>query len=158
MSNSHALRGVLSAMLLIGIYLVVAGFQLRYSGRTGPGPGFFPVWIGTLLSLSSLWALFRSFVDNPDRTPFIRSREAATRVGTVLAGLFATWWLLEYLGFRLASLLFAISVPPLLGRQKLAVLVIIAVAISFGTAYVFERWLGVLLPRSSFEFLADLGL
>jgi hypothetical protein len=33
-----------------------------------------------------------------------------------------------------------------------------AAVFSFGTAYVFETWLGVWLPRSSIGFLADLGL
>lgn len=158
MTNTSAMRAVLLAFLAIGIFLIVAGFQLRYYARTGPGPGFFPVWIGFLLAFCSLWAGVRSFIDERDELPFVDSMTAIKRVGAVLAGLFATWLLLEYVGFRIAIFLFSIAIPPLLGRQRLIVLILTAAIFSFGTAYVFEKWLGVWLPRSSIDFLADLGL
>lgn len=158
MSNTSVMRVLLFAFLAIGIFLMAMGYQLRYYTRTGPGPGFFPVWIGALLTLCSLWACVGSFIGERDELPFVASAEAAGRVGAVLAGLFATWLLLEFLGFRIAIFLFSLAVPPLLGRQRLLVLVATAAVFSFGTAYVFETWLGVWLPRSSIGFLADLGL
>lgn len=158
MSNTAALRGVLIGLLAIGLLLLATGIQLRYYVRTGPGPGFFPVWIGILLSISCLWALVGSFVHAHDVTPFLPSREAGVRVGLVLLGLLATWLLLEYLGFRLAILLFALFVPRVLGRQSMLTVVGVAILASFGIGYVFETWLGVYLPRSSFEALSILGL
>lgn len=157
MSKSLALRSLLSVFLLIGLYLLYAGYHLRYYGRTGPGPGFFPIWIGALLSISSLWALVKDFIEDRDLQPFLESREAVYRVGTVLAGLFVTWVLLEYLGYRIAIFLFAMVIPPRLGPQKLIVTLIVAIIFSFGTAYVFEHWLQVWLPEPSIPFLADLG-
>ena len=158
MSNTSVMRVLLLAFLAIGIFLMVMGYQLRYYTRTGPGPGFFPVWIGALLTLCSLWAGISSFIDERDALPFVESVESVKRVGAVLAGLFATWLLLEFLGFRIAIFLFSLAVPPLLGRQRPIVLVVTAAVFSFGTAYVFEKWLGVWLPRSSLGFLADLGM
>jgi len=157
MSKSLALRGLLTAFLLIGLYLLYAGYQLRYYGRTGPGPGFFPIWIGGILAVSSLWALVKDFIRTRDLDLFLESREAAYRVAIVLAGLFGTWVLLEYLGYRIAIFLFAMIIPPLLGPQKLIVTFAVAVIFSFGTAYVFEHWLQVWLPEPSISFLADLG-
>ena len=157
MSKSQALRGLLSAFLLIGLYLLYAGYHLRYYGRTGPGPGFFPIWIGALLSISSLWALIKDFVKDRDLEAFLESRQAIYRVGTVLCGLLVTWLLLEYLGYRIAIFLFAMVIPPLLGPQKLVVTLVMAILCSFGTAYVFEHWLQVWLPAPSISSLADLG-
>jgi putative tricarboxylic transport membrane protein len=157
MTNTMTLRGVLGLLLALGVALISAGVQLRYYGRTGPGPGFFPIWVGSLLSASCLWALVGSFIDAPDRTLFIASKEACLRVGAVLAGLCGALLLLELLGFRLAILLFALFVPPILDRQHPLTVAAVAILLSFGTAYAFENWLGVWLPRSSIETLANFG-
>ncbi len=158
MSNTNAMRCALVVLALFGAYLVFAGLQLRYYMRTGPGPGFFPVWIGGLLALSSLATFGASLRDAVDRVPFIGTRDAVLRVGTVLLGLVLVVVLLETLGFRLAVLLFALTVPWVFGQQNPLLLIVFAVLVSFGTAYVFQAWLGVWLPSSSLPVLAALGL
>ena len=69
MSKTAALRGVLIGLLAMGLLLLATGIQLRYYVRTGPGPGFLPVWIGALLAASSLYMMVESFTSSQDREP-----------------------------------------------------------------------------------------
>lgn len=154
----NVLRVALAVMIAAGVFLVVNGLQLRYYVRTGPGPGFFPVWIGAVLAASGLYLMAQGFLVREDSESFFPSREAAQRVGLVVLSLVCVWVALEYLGFRLAILGFALIVPQLFGRQSIATTVVIAVVASFGVAYGFERWLGVWLPTPELEFLQRLGL
>lgn len=154
----NVLRGTLAVMIAAGVFFVVTGLQLRYYVRTGPGPGFFPVWIGALLAASSLYLMVQSFRAKEGVEPFFPSREAAQRVALVVLSLVCVWVALDYLGFRLAILGFALIVPQLFGRQSIVTTVVIAVIASFGVAYGFEKWLGVWLPTPTFEFLQRLGL
>lgn len=45
-------------MLGIAVYAMISGFQLGYWVTLGPGPGFFPFWIGVLMAGGTLvWSL-----------------------------------------------------------------------------------------------------
>lgn len=158
MSTTTAMRGVLLGLLLGGGGLVWNGFSLRYYGRTGPGPGFFLVWVGVLLAIAAAWGLFDSLRSQEEGEAFFSSREGALRVGGVLVGLAITWFLLGLIGYRLAIFAFALTAPFAFGRQSLPVLVGVALFASFGVGYVFESWLGVFLPRATIPFLFSLGL
>jgi putative tricarboxylic transport membrane protein len=154
----HVLRGALIALAAFGAFLIYSGFHLRYYVRTGPGPGFFPIWIGGLLVATSLAAVVESLFAGGDSEPFLPTRDAVTRVLLIIAALAATWFALEYLGYRLSILLFALAVPQILGRQSLLLTVPAALIVSFGVAYIFQKWLGVWLPPATLEPLASLGL
>jgi putative tricarboxylic transport membrane protein len=154
----HVLRGTLSVLIAAGAFLIVSGLQLRYYVRTGPGPGFFPVWIGALLAASSLYLLVETFRSRDGREPFFPTGEAAKRLGLIVMLLLAAWVALEYLGYRLAILGFALVAPRLFGKQSTVTTIVVALIASFGVAYVFEKWLGVWLPTPQIEFLQRLGL
>src|SRR5262249_28519385 len=114
MQAVNVLRGTLAALVALGAFLIFNGLQLRYYMRTGPVPGFFPVWIGAALAIASLLLIVRSFVASESDGPFFPSREAAQRVGLAVVSLILTWLALEYLGFRLAIFCFALIVPRLI--------------------------------------------
>jgi len=157
MQTVNVLRGTLVVLIAVGAFLVFNGLHLRYYMRTGPGPGFFPVWIGTALAVTSLLLIVRSFVASENDGPFFPSREAAQRVALAIASLICTWLALEYLGFRLAIFCFALVVPRLIARQSMLTSLIVALTASFGVGYAFEKWLGVFLPAPDLEFLQRLG-
>lgn len=154
----HAKRGFLLALASFAGFLIYSGFHLKYYVRTGPGPGFFPIWIGALLACGTLGLLARSFMEQDDTEPFFPSREAATGVFAVLAALLATWFGLKYFGYRLTILAFCLFVPRVFGKQPLILTIATALFMSFAVGVIFERWLGVFLPDPSIEILKRLGL
>ena len=162
-----AAAGVLFAA--VGVYCIVAGLNHEYYDLMGPGAGFFPIWIGVLLTVLSVAVLVQGLWPTsapPEASaaaasaldePFFASPAAAWRISGLLAALFAVWWLLDVLGFRLTIFLFALLGPRLIEQQPLLRSLVVALLCSFGVAYGFETWLSVQLPHPSIGALDDLG-
>jgi hypothetical protein len=172
MTISNATITAVAAVLFAaaGVYCIVAGLNHEYYDLMGPGSGFFPIWIGVLLTGLSVAVLVQSLRPAPRLPdagsaelsdadePFFASPAAAGRILGLLAMLFAVCWLLDVLGFRLTILLFALLAPRLIEPQPPIRSLVVAVLCSFGVAYGFESWLNVQLPRPSIGVLDDLGL
>jgi len=163
--------------LALGVYVVVEAIRLVYFLPLGPGPGFFPFWLGALLAvLSLIWfvrltilptvvaeeSLLPADEEGPAFDPaegsFLPRGIAAVRVLSVILATMLLPALGEHIGFRLtmlACLLFLLGVT---GRQKLLVTVPISLAGSFGVYYVFHDLLDVYLPTARIVFLQELGL
>ncbi len=167
--------------LCVGLYCIGAGSQFEYYGLLGPGPGFFPVLVGSLivaLSVGLFINIYRSArtpassdeVPGEDAAqplitkhqngnqPFFEETDSVRRVGGMLIAIVATTFLLEVIGFRLAILLFALAAPSLMDRPGLFWRIVLALFCSFGVGYAFETWLGVQLPKPSIQFIENLGL
>ncbi|MBD3625514.1 MAG: tripartite tricarboxylate transporter TctB family protein [Rhodobacteraceae bacterium] len=163
-------RLITSLFLVVGLGLVVMGSDLEYSDRFGPGPGFFPIWIGALLaglSGASLAATFRRKAPSPEEaedtsptalTPYFEEPGAWARVCGMLAALALVGALMEILGFRITIFVFALLAPAIIGRQPVFRIVLMALLCGFFVAYAFGAWLGIQLPQSSIAFLKDIGL
>jgi len=76
---------------------------------------------------------------------FFPDRAALGRMGSLLGALVATIFLLEPLGYSLTMALFSVFLLRVLGKQPWWLTLILTLAGSFGTAYVF-RQLQVILP------------
>ncbi len=162
----------LAVLTGLGGWLALQGLSLRYWSPLGPGPGFFPVWIGSLLSLAcvamgvQLWR-GRSAPDphrqesaRPDglAAVFMEDRESTRRWLAVLASMALLWCGLYVLGFRLAILLFVLFVPPLLEPQSWRWRLALAVGFGLVVPWVFERHLQVDLPQPLFPLPWPLGV
>lgn len=61
--NIHTLDKAFALLLfLLGIYIASASSEYGYMQGTTPGPGFFPFWVGSLISGLSLVNFVRSIV------------------------------------------------------------------------------------------------
>jgi putative tricarboxylic transport membrane protein len=158
MRSVHATRFIAILLGGSGIVFVYLGFQFDYWGFTGPGPGFFPIWIGVLLAGSCLVLFIQTLAGADGTELFFPEPGAAFRVFSLMISLVVVWALLDFMGFRLAVLLFALIVPHILDRQSATTTVIVALVASFGIAYGFESWLLVQLPEPAFGWLRDIGL
>ena len=152
-------RLFLLVITAIALFVSWSGWRLKYYGPLGPGPGFFPVWVGILLALACICALFSSLAKGRDEEgiPFFEDAEGGKSVLLVIVALLALWPGLKYLGFRLTMLVFVWVVPRVFGARPLWQRAAIAVLLSFGVAFGFERGLGVQLPEPELEFLQALG-
>ena len=79
------------------------------------------------------------------------------RMGAIVAGLALAIWLVDVIGFSLTMFPFLLFSITVLGRQGTLITSSVALAGSFGVAYVFSRFLDVYLPASPFEVLSQFG-
>jgi putative tricarboxylic transport membrane protein len=141
----------------LGAWAVWYARGMPYDTPVGPGPGFFPIWLGILLVAFSLGALVEALsqgnAETPPSTPATR-REVAVTLAAVAA--FALG--VERAGFVPTA--FALLLALLLARgcRLLPTALGVALAGSLGVGYAFTRWLGVFLPPAPFGLLAPLGL
>ena len=144
----------------LALFVVWKSLSMKYYSSFGPGPGFFPFWLGTLLAaLSVAWVAQITFrTAEPMKEGFIPSRAGKLSIVAVLLALVLVTWLMEIIGFRLTMLGFQLFLLVVLGRQNKVAAVLIALAGSFGVFYVFEHWLSIRLPCATLDFLKDLGL
>lgn len=160
--TSVAMRAAyLVAILALGAVGAVVCWQARqlvYYTPYGPGPAFFPMWLGGLLIVLALGLLVGSFVRPPALLGTLAPPPGARfdLVATLVA-ILAFMLLIERLGF-------ALTVFPMVGglllvrRCSLPLAITVAAVASFGVGYVFSNHLGVALPRAPRDLLLPLGL
>ncbi|MBL8697630.1 MAG: tripartite tricarboxylate transporter TctB family protein [Alphaproteobacteria bacterium] len=147
-------------VLALGVYLAWQGTRLRIEGDFGPGPGFFPFWIGSGIAvLATAWLaqlVLRPAVAAGER--FLPPRDAAAKLAIVVGALVAFMLLLRPIGFNLAMLGLLLVLFFAVDRRHAAAKVAIAVAASFGVHWLFEHALNVPLPDAALPALQALGL
>lgn len=156
--RSLAVQRIVALVLTaIGLFLVQQGMQHTYYGRFGPGPGFFPIWVGALLAALSVLLFLQSCFLAEDLGRFIAEGALFRRPLILTAACAAVVPALAVFGFRLTMFVFVLLVPLILERQRWYVALAVAAVASLGTAYVFEQLLLVRLPHASLGFLNGLG-
>ena len=148
----------LSALLLAGtgVFLVVAGIRLRLEGQYGPGPGFLAFWVGVPLALLSMVWLGQVSLAPPP-APTESEPGGLGRVASIILALIAFAVLLTPFGFKLVMLALLLGLFFAYDREHALAKIVVAVAGSVGTHYVFERYLRVPLPDASLPALRSLG-
>lgn len=136
-----------SILLLFGVFVIYESLQIKYYGSDfGPGPGFFSFWLGGLVVVLSVIEIGRTFGKRvPLPTDFFPTRAGVARIACLLGALVAVVFLLTRLGYSLTMFLFCGFLLRVLGKQPWWLTVVLTLAGSFGTAYVF-RQLQVILP------------
>lgn len=148
------------AFLCLSAYVMVGALDLEYYTALGPGPGFFPFWLGaTMAVLTTAW-LVRVLAGRRTPSPedLIPSRRGRLRILSVLGVLVFYQLFSEVLGFRLTMLAVLFFVLHVSERQPLFLAAVIALAGSFGAYHLFHDLLGVYLPFATIPLLEDLGL
>jgi putative tricarboxylic transport membrane protein len=141
------------AFLALSIFMIVLSFEYPYRDKLGPGPGFFPVWLGLITGALSLALFFqttwgKSATDAADG--HLPNRQGFVRIIVIMVALVACLVLLDPLGFRISLFLFLLFLPFGLGMRNWWVILIFAAAGSFGIFHVFYYWLKVPLPMGVF--------
>ena len=158
MKPARQITGVLIAAF--GIFLTWQGTMLRIESDFGPGPGFFPFWIGIGLTvLAGLWSLRMAFgKTDPAAGSILPPRKNLIILAAVIGALIAFMLLLRPIGFNLAMLLLLLTLFFVLDRKHAGVKIGVALTGSFGVHWVFETLLAVPLPDAELAFLRQLGL
>ena len=144
------------AMLVFCLFAIWQSLLLSLTDRLGPGPGFFPFWlavIGAVLAVALLITTFREAAEPSDtETRILPHGEGGKRWLAIVVLLAAVTVAMEFVGFRIAMLVFNAVLVIALGERRWWVIAVFSVLGSFGVYYVFTTWLDVLLPVSWFGF------
>jgi len=155
----QAERIVAAVSVLLGIGIVWQAWRMEYLTALGPGPGFFPLWLGIILTgLSSAWlvsAVWRA-TSEADRR-FFPAWHGLRRILLVMAAIIVVGLAMEFIGFQLAMFAFVTFVLTALGWRGWGLTTVLSVALSFGIYHAFTRWLDVTLPQASIEVLRRWG-
>lgn len=145
------------AMLAFCLFALWQSLLLSLTDRLGPGPGFFPFWlalIGIVLSLALLVSIWREPRPSPDASTeefrILPYGWGARRCFAIVGLLAAVTIAMEFVGFRLAMLVFNAALVIALGERRWWLIAVFAVLGSFGVYYLFTTWLDVLLPTGRF--------
>lgn len=146
--------------LALGLFVLLEALNLEYWSPLGPGPGFFPFWLGLTLSLLATGWLVKSTrgPDEPLPEGFFPDSFGAMRIVSIVVALIVLAFLFEFLGFQVTMFAFLLFLLVALGRQALPLTLVLSLVGSFGTYQVFTRYLDVQLPAASIEALRNLGL
>ncbi len=134
--------------------------KLRYYSTLGPGPGFFPLWLGGVLAFLGVLWLVQVSAGPAEAVPdgFWPKRRGALRVLAVVLSLVFMTFSMDPLGFRISMFLVLAFLLYALGRQNVLVTAVVSFLGSFGFYYALTAWLGGSLPTAGLDLLASAGL
>jgi len=136
-----------TVLCAFGGFVIYESLQINYYGSDfGPGPGFFSFWLGVIVVALSVVEIGRTFGKRiPLPANFFPATAGVVRIACLLGALMAVVLLLTRLGYSLTMFLFCVFLLRVLGKQPWWLTIVLALAGSFGTAYIF-RQLQVILP------------
>ena len=142
------------ALVATFAFFAFESFQLSLRDALGPGPGFFPFWLGMLGVVLAAILLTQLHLDRVDLgiEALVFDRAGVRNAVLVLVGLIVATALLEVVGFRLSMLLLIPYLLVILGVRNWVAIGICAVAGSFGVFHVFFDLLKVPLSAGIFGF------
>jgi putative tricarboxylic transport membrane protein len=145
-----------AAWTLLAICLLFSyeSFQLSLTDTLGPGPGFFPFWLGVLGALLAVALLVQLHLSKVDlgAAALEFDRAGVRSVIHVVVALAIGSALLEVVGFRVSMLLLLGYLLIVLGVRSRLAIAVFAVVGSFGVFHVFFNLLRVPLPMGILGF------
>lgn len=149
---------IITALVAFGFGILVVIGALDHNrgwGDRGPEPGYFPFWIGLLVSAGSIGVFIQLLTKPTDGDVFLTRGQfrrlvafSLPMIGFVISSI--------YLGFYIATMVYLLFVMIAQGGYR----VITALAVSVGTAAtfftLFEIWLRVPLLKGPLEALVGI--
>ena len=158
-AKNHTVDAVVAVILMIigGIVIYEARRLGSGWGSDGPEAGYFPFYIGLILSFCALGILFQAtFSKNKDTDTFV-DREQLKRVASVFLPAMVYVLVITFLGIYVASAIYIALFMILLGKYSPVKSVLLGVAVNAFFFVLFEVWFKVPLFKGKLEPLAFLG-
>jgi putative tricarboxylic transport membrane protein len=136
-----------SALCLLALFVMWESRALPLGTWRQPGPGYFPVLLAALLLVLGVlvWAMGGGAANAAD-VGWSEARHAAV---ILAVGAFVCLGL-ERAGYRLTMLVALLFLARIVERKSLVASAAFALALSFGSYYLFDTLLRVPLPRGPF--------
>lgn len=127
----------------LGAYIIVVASGWEYVGQDGPGPGFFPLWYGIVMTALSLVLVVSSVSGKDDSTLDWTGASSAFMAWAAFAVMVAA---LKLLGFVIGFAALTLFIVMVMYRKPLKVAAATALGITAGFYLLFPLALGVKLP------------
>ena len=155
-------------LFLLGVSITLTSFSWKYYTSTGPGPGFFPCWIGILLSglgviltLVSLKNVRKGRVQvdishninagEMSLEPLFKASQLKN-VGLVIGALVFCLTLLKWLGFILTISFLSLFLLQIVGKWGWLKSILLSVLTSLILYLAFKVWFHIPLPAGILRF------
>ena len=123
-----------------------------------PQPGFLPFWLGLLLGICGVIVLGQALAsEKPSLHAFFEGRTGLASVLKVSVSGIGMLVLIYLVGFYTATMVYVFAYTRFVGRHAWFVAVALSLVISFGSFYVFEHVLAILLPRGIYTIIPFFG-
>lgn len=145
-------------VMLLGL-LVVYGSRKLGSGWTsdGPGSGYFPFYIGLILTISGAGVLYQALMTKNKNTEVFVDREQLGRVFSVLVPAVIYVLAIQFLGIYIASAIYIALFMIILGKFSWVKSIVAALIVNTLFFMMFEVWFKVPLFKGKFDLLSFLG-
>ena len=146
-------RDILSSLffLIFGVLFIIGSLSYSIWDRYGPGPGFFPLVLGSLFSSLSLVLFLLRSIGSGGTEEVLKESDTLkpseiNRTLIYLVLIVCFYFLFDRLGSVLTIFIFMIIVLAVLNRRSLRLSLTISILSCLVTYVLFVRLLGVSLP------------
>jgi len=135
------------ALDALGAYIVSQARAWTYLAEEGPGPGFFPLWYGSLMVVLSLVLVAHAILRRAAAEAHVRWGEVGRAMST-WAAFVACVALMPWIGFMPAFALLTWFVVAVMARRPQRIAIPLAVGFALLFYGIFDWGLDLTLPRS----------
>jgi len=142
-----------ACLAAFGLYVISVAAKLPYVSEVGPGPGFFPLWLGIGLMIFASYLMLSSVLALKKESPSDSSSWQAS--GRALAGWFALMVaiaLFGWIGFSLSFVFLTMFLIVALDRRSLLLSAGVAIGLAVAFHFLFVMALDVSLPVGRWGF------
>jgi putative tricarboxylic transport membrane protein len=142
-----------ACLAAFGVYVISVAAKLPYVSDVGPGPGFFPLWLGIGMVLGACWLVFAFFA--PAAGTGNNQSQSWKSSGRALTGWLAmivAISLLGRIGFGLSFVILTIFLIVALDRRPALLAVGVGVGLAVAFHLIFAIALDVSLPKGVWGF------
>ncbi len=156
--SHRASLGLGIVFVLIGAWVCWESRNLTYYTRVGPGPGFFPFWLGLLLSVAAALSVVFAVRGGGAYERLLPAPGPLREMAMTLVLIAAFAVSVERLGFVLSMLPILTLLLVLRGCALVSTALPVALLFTFGVGWSFTRYLGTYLPPAPGGLLSVIGL
>jgi putative tricarboxylic transport membrane protein len=141
-----------ACLAAFGIYVISVASKLPYVSEVGPGPGFFPLWLGIGLMIFASCLMFSSFSAFTKESP---SHSPTWEAGRALAGwvgLMVAIALFGWIGFSASFVILTVFLIVALDRRPFLLSVGVGIGLAVAFHLLFVMALDVSLPAGRWGF------
>jgi putative tricarboxylic transport membrane protein len=158
-ASVRALEIAVAAMML-AVGVLVMWDSVRVGARwaaEGPQAGYFPFYVGVLLSAASVWTLGRAAYERSLAARGFVGAAALRDIAAMLVPTIVYVGLIHWLGLYVSSLLYIAFFMIWLGKYSWLRSLAVAAVVSVAAFLLFEMWFKVPLPKGPLEALLGLN-
>jgi putative tricarboxylic transport membrane protein len=136
-----------ACLAAFGLYVIFVASKLPYVSEVGPGPGFFPLWLGIGLMSCASYLVLSSFSAFTKESPSDSlTWPAAGRAVAAWCGLMLAIALFDWIGFSASFVILTVFLIVALDRRPLLPSIGVAIGLAVGFHLLFGLALNVSLP------------